>query len=485
MKRTILFIIISILCLMGHSQQDFTIHSLRSIPQSNYSNPAMMPTPKLHIGMPFLSSDYYSFSHTGFNAHHLFKRAPGDSLDIDIGGTIEKMAKYNHIVFNTSIEWLSFGIKLKDIEGKYKHYINFSLSDKVFVNFTYPRSLIEFLYKGNSDEAFLGEVVRFHRLGLNAMHYREYSLGYAIQYTHQWTFGAHAKVLQGLANVYTKKSHVTILTNESNFFITATGDVDIRASLPESVWGDDENNNNDFDFGDYITNTSNMGFAIDLGATYQFNKKLLLGASILDLGFISWKSGTRQFVSSNPGKPFTFEGIDVVEIINEEDSIADKIIQNLVDSVIDILGIDTFKNKYNSPVNTQLHFHASYDLTSKDKVSGLIRFNGFNNTVRTGLSFAYTRNFGNVLNLSVSYTMTARKYFNLGLGFSVNAGTTQFYLTTDNIISPFVHNSYVLNDDNDKQEGFNMIRNTKYLNARFGINFVFGYKEPIDVTPLF
>ena len=40
----------------------------------------------------------------------------------------------------------------------------------------------------------------------------------------------------------------------------------------------------------FLTNTRNAGFGLDLGAEYAVNDQLTLSAAITDVGFIKWKS---------------------------------------------------------------------------------------------------------------------------------------------------------------------------------------------------
>lgn len=469
-----IFIILAlIVSAKAGAQQDMTIYNLQAVPQSNYSNPAIFPTPKWHIGFPGLSSVYFDAGHTGFNAHQFMSIATGDSVEINLDDLISSMGKYNYINFNSAIELLSFGFKIKD-----KHYINFALSNKAYMRACYPKELFEFIHQGNG--AFFDETLVFDRMGINAAHYNELMLGYATEYNDKWTFGAHLKILQGLSNVYMKKSKVTLFTEEENFFITATSDIDVYASMQESIWDGDS-----MEFSNYMNNFSNLGIAVDLGANYRFSEKLTLGISVVDLGYIKWKTGTRNFKSVNPNGTFTFEGIDISEFLDQGDTTgANSKFDNLLDSIVDIFQIDTLNDSYSSPFNTRIYLSGSYQFTPKDQVGALLRLHFYNQAVHPAFTLGYVRKFGHILSLSATYTMAARKYFNLGVGLAANLGPVQIYATTDNIISPLVYNKYYWTEDNE-QQSLTMPRNTKFLNVHFGINFVFGYKPPKENISIF
>lgn len=480
MKTGKLSKIIFIFLLVGMSsfaQQDLTIYHMNSIPQSNYSNPALIPQPRFHISfLPMLSSIYLSFGHTGFNAHHLLSTTPDDSVTFNLEKFVKSLAKYNHILFNTSLEILSFGFQFKK-----KHYVNFAFNHKFNSRITYAEDFIRFLYAGNG--SYLDERLEFSRMGFNMLHYNELMLGYALKWDDKWTFGAHLKLLQGLSNIWFKRSDITLLTESDLFFITATSNIEVNASLPPSVWEDDTTNQEtEFSVGDYFFNMKNKGVALDLGATYKLNDKLTLSASVIDLGFIRFASpGTRQFKSTNTDASFTFEGVDITTFLS--DTTGDKI-QMLLDSIVDIFKIDTIIKKYTYYLNTHAYIGGTYALTKQDYIHGLVRLHFFARSIHPALTISYRRTIGHWFATTLSYSMVNRKLFNLGIGFSINGGPLQLYFLTDNLISPLVYNKYYWSE-NDQVQSLMLPRNLKYLNVHFGLNLVFGYRPPKEVVPIF
>ena len=273
------------------AQQDVTIHLMPIIPQSNYTNPAFLPTAKVHVGFPLLSSVYFGLSHNGFTYKDLIKRLPNDSLELTMNNVIDKLGKKNYISANIMDEIISFGFKLK------KNYFNFSLTEKLSFRFGYPRDLLSFLWKGNGQ--FVGETADFSGIGVNATHYREYALGFNREIIPKLTIGLRAKFLQGLFNVSTKKSDIAIEINENDFAHSINTDFLVNVSLPENAKDPlDTNKNtssNDFDPAKYLTNMKNKGYAFDIGASYKFKEKITFAASLIDFGFIHWTSNVYNY----------------------------------------------------------------------------------------------------------------------------------------------------------------------------------------------
>ena len=79
----------------------------------------------------------------------------------------------------------------------------------------------------------------------------------------------------------------------------------------------------------YLFGRKNNGVGIDFGFNYHLNDKLLIEASVLDLGFISWNNYTAQ--SSLSAWDYTYSGID--------DQITMAVLRslNLITILIDVL----------------------------------------------------------------------------------------------------------------------------------------------------
>jgi hypothetical protein len=64
---------------------------------------------------------------------------------------------------------------------------------------------------------------------------------------------------------------------------------------------------------DNLLNTKNMGFGLDIGATYNISEKIMVSAALTDLGFIKWKTDVTNLQAKGR---FEFSGIDLSDFIN-------------------------------------------------------------------------------------------------------------------------------------------------------------------------
>ena len=329
---------------------------------------------------------------------------------------------------------------------------------------TYPKDLFSLMWKGNTQ--FLDKEADFSGIGVNMTHYREFAFGMNREITNRLTVGLRAKVLFGMANLWTEKSDITLSTDPNLYDLTARANIIINTSVPETIYNSfdsDSTNDGGFSFSDYIANTSNKGFAFDIGGTFKINDKFTVAASVLDIGKISWKSGTRNYSSNNV--EFTFEGVDLNDFFGQ-DSGAPSGTKILIDSLAKTFQIKETKNNYSNWLPPIFYLTGIYNLTDKDKVGALIRGDIFNGGLHPSLTLSYNKRFLNMFSAVGTYSIMNRSYMNLGFGLSLQLSAFQIYLLNDNIYGLFFPTS------------------AKNTNIHFGMNFVFGYKVKPPEAPL-
>lgn len=446
------------------AQYDLTIYPMQSIPQSNYSNPALMPDCKLHIGIlpvgiPVLPSLYFGVSNSGFayNQAVRFHKADSSYSVLDLGNVIDKLSKKNYLTTRLQMELFSFGMKIKRT-----HYFSIGMYEKVNLRVCYPEDLLSMAWYGNSQ--YIGKEASFDGLGADFMHYRELDFSYTNQIDDKWTIGGRAKVLFGIGTVWTKKTKATLGIHEEYYDFTANSGMDINIGGNEDLMRYLEDTNSGKDFNDYtsfskiLLNTDNLGGAIDIGVSYRLNEKFSFAGSVIDLGSIRFKSGTRNYRS--PDTTFVFEGFDLNDWFRKDTSETNQdVLNDLVDSVLSYYQLDTTYEKFWAPLNPVVNLSAFYSPTEKDRVSALARLEIYKGTVHPAFTLGYYRKFGKALSVAVNYSYNNRSWLNVGFGAAVKAGPFQFFVTTDNVLSGIMPYA---------------IRN---VNIHFGANLIFYQKN--------
>lgn len=453
-RSIILFAAITMLLLVSNAvypQQGYNSYFLRSLPQSANVNPANTLPYSYYIGMPGLSGFQLNIENSGFTIDDVITKTPDDSLHFNINDFFNEIKDNNYLSTSLDDDLLIFGFRTK------KGYFRFNISERFSANILYTKEMLNLFINGN--EQYLGKTTSFKGMGLNINYYHEIGLAYSRPIDKQWTAGIKLKYLSGIANIYSKKSDISLYTAPLDYALTVKTDLEFYTSLPGSSMLPDDTldfNIKGKEFSKSLTKFKNNGLAVDLGVNYQMNDKFSFGASIIDLGYINWKNNTKNLKSRGGNHYYTFKGIDINEFFNSDSTDFNDQVTEVLDSLKHNLGLNTSYDKYRSNLISKIYLSGLYNPTLRDHVGFLLRNDIFQGEIKTALTLHYNHEFEKILTLMTGYTMMTNNYFNLGFGFGLNAGSVQFYTFSDNVMAFFGPYS------------------SKYNNVNFGINFVFG-----------
>ncbi len=421
MKRILQFTILGLAFLVTSlgvkAQQDFTLYHMRLVPSRMYQNPALVPEARSFVGYPGISSIYFnasnSFSYNDIITHE------GDSLKLDIDKLLGKLGSRDYLFTNFDLDILSFGFRVADT-----YYISFAARERTISRFMYSKDLFNFIWNGNGAVG-LGETLNFDTR-FDAMVFDEFSLGLAQNVDDKLTVGMRLKLLNGRFNVFTERGKASLYTDPNSFDLQMKSDVLIRTSGIDSL--SDQSTGN-------LIFPGNMGFGIDLGATYKINSQFTVSASMLDLGYINWKKQLLTLKSQKPGETVNFDGVDINDFISHDKSLGDAF-SAVLDTLKDKFKIDSVYNQsYKTYLPVKFYLGGDYNINDKNTVGLLFYSQFYNKKMLPSLSLSYYTQLGRVLGLSASYSIMNRSYNNVGVGFSLNVGAMQIYAATDNILA--------------------------------------------------
>lgn len=418
MKKLVIFLLGLFLLEGLWAQRNFTLHQHQHTAQAIHVNPAFRPNARFYVNVG-LGMHSFGLNHSGFTLNQLlFERDYDDSLEFRPAEAINAMARINHINLDFNNELIGFGLRLG------KTYFSLTATNRFQFSFIYPRDLFRFVFEGNG-ASLLGQRADLDGLGLKMNAYMEYALGMNRTFLDdKLTVGARFKLLSGIANIHTARSELGIYTDSTTFDITIDGVMHAYSS------GLSNYENSDFrNLGfTYLTRFPNMGFGLDLGATYQLSDMLDFSASVIDLGFIRWKTDNKNYISNNVN--YTFEGVDINQFLADTAGFVD----NFTDTLRGIFNASENDEAYRTSLNTRFYFGARF------KVADMVHLNAlwFNEFIlgryRPGFSLGGTIKLKEVLSVSANYSMYGRAYGNIGLGINMRLGPVQFFAMTDNIM---------------------------------------------------
>jgi hypothetical protein len=241
------------------------------------------------------------------------------------------------------------------------------------------------------------------------------------------TWGGRLKYLSGRFNSTTTKSVFDVSTDTSTYAIYMRSDFEMQTSGINNIEHYLDQRVSSLVF------PGNNGFGVDLGASYRFDDHISINASVLDIGFIRWRSNTMTYVSHTPGEVFTFEGLtlkDFVDMLSSLDSFGKK----LTDSILDLVHIDTvYDVKYTSWLPVKYNIGGTYSINEHHHFNLLLNGISWDHHLYPALSVSYYYQLPRILGLMVSYNIYNNQFSNIGAGFSINAGPLQLYVISDNV----------------------------------------------------
>ena len=437
----------TIVSFAAFSQSESTLYSMNSLTQVVTENPAILPRYKFSLGIPG-SSTLISYTNNGFAYNDLIKRE-NDSVKADFGKWLSKLANKNYTSISANTDLLRLGIRTKkDI------YLMANVTAKGYGRFMFPKEMASLFVEGTGN--FIGKSIQISPK-VEGMGWLEAALGVSIPVNEKLRIGGRIKYLKGMASITTEKSDVRIEIDD-NYAITANADLSLKTSGIQKL------SDGDFTFSDF---SGNSGLGLDMGATWQMLPKLQLSASIVDLGFINWKNDLTHYQLNPEKAQYTFEGLDLSQLLNGNEDYLDAEIDSLEKNfeVQELSG-----TSYKTTLPTRGFAAANYTLSKNTNVGALLFVESFRGRLAPGLTATVSNQLSKFVSTTVSYTMSNRSYGNIGAGLSLNFAPFQLYVVGDNILKlPF---SLMANKNVNSY-----VNTTQVMNLRAGLNIVWGWQK--------
>ena len=232
---------------------------------------------------------------------------------------------------NVSINESILGIGFRT--GSSYHTID--LSVKADAAAVLPKDLFEFVKTGSSMGATSWDI---SRTGVRTNARLELAYGYSRPINDNLRVGARLKVLFGLARADVLIDDLNLKMSGEEWAATAHGKAEVSGPIKfGTLSGSKEIDFNQIhvpETAEEWTEKSNIGAALDLGATYDFLDYFTASLSVLDLGFIGWNSTTTAVM---PGGKWSFNGFG--NIASEDINIGDQL-SGMGDELLNMLKLE-------------------------------------------------------------------------------------------------------------------------------------------------
>lgn len=417
--RFLIFAALFVFCnnTITFSQQQVGLHFM-DVWQTSKTNPAYISDSTIVIGLPGAHWNYYN---TAGDFNSLIVDYLNEEEGIEPGEALSDLPNVDNILRGImEVETFNIGYRI----GKIQLGINHVQKTDMYLKF--PKTLAQLFLEGNGQ--FVGEKIDLsHDMHLTS--YNEFGLSGAMQ-LNKLNVGARVKFLTGIANASVGKDELSLYTDDDVYQLTLDGDYALNASGLVNV--DDLDNFNlslgAFSFNDFFT--ENIGFAIDLGVTYEVNDKLNLSASILDLGKINWKENVSKYVNNGETN---YDGFDFSQFVGN-DSIS---FVNIVDTLENTFNFSEESEGYSTNMPVKVYLSGTYQLNEKMRLGALLYYENYRGEHFPVLGLSANTKFKKIFNVGATYSARKNSYLNLGLNFAINYKSVQLFATADNVIGIF------------------------------------------------
>lgn len=443
MKKIILLIALIISTASLTAQDGITLHFMRLNPYSTYSNPSAHLQYRGYIGVPVISNINFATINTSMQYKTLFgTNSEGKITTIRLNNFVDQLAlKGNVLSTNLSLNIIDFGFRTEHVR------FGFSYRIRMDEYFSYNKDFFAFPVHGNM--SYVGENnpakpdIRF-----NTTLYQEISLGIQTEIQDRYYIGIRPKLLFGLEHMRTNNASATIYTDPEDYTMKFKYNLDanIASAIPFDVVIDTVTGKMSFStdpkglLNQWQNAFRNVGAAIDLGFTFRINNMFGVSASVLDLGFIKWKTNCSHITSAvaptetnthyDDGS-FMFNGLseeDIERLIDDPQAVANDLLAYFPVKV-------EKQASFTKALSSRFMVEGYCNVGKYHRFTALFQGRIFNKEFIPSFTVAWNGTFLNVFDLCVSYTVAKKSYTNLGIGIGLNLGVFHVYAATDNIFA--------------------------------------------------
>ncbi|MHB0754265.1 DUF5723 family protein [Polaribacter sp. M15] len=452
-------IVLFILC--AHkmvTQNKQVLYGFAELPQTLLLNPASETNYKFHVGVPLLSGISSRISTTGFVLTDVFTE---DGLPINdkIAVALKNLTPKDFVTSNTQIEVVNIGFRATD-----RLYFSFGFYEELDLIGYYPKDLVTLITEGNNaylHKNFMISQIKFYADFSGVLH-----AGVSKKVNENLRLGARFKLYSSALNIKTNNNTGTFTTAEgtNNLYTHYFNNVNLLSRTAGLV--DAETDEYIENFGDYLGNTlfgSNLGVGLDFGIFSKISPQLEFSASILDFGFVRYKSNVKNTKVTGD---FSFEGVDLL-FNNDNTNYWDELNRRFRRDLPSTENQDSYISWRSTKINAALKYSFGetrskhcYDNRYQDFYTNALGVQLYSVFRPLGLQFAltgfYEKSITSKIHTKLTYTVDDFSYANIGAGLSLNLGKFNMYTTIDNILS---YDNISSSNHLSLQLGFNLIFN--------------------------
>lgn len=318
-KHILLIIFAVSLAAPAYAQTAHSSYFLEGMPTRHKLNPALA-SEYGYVSFPLLNDINISASSNVGVGTFLFPSESGELLNflsssVDSKEFLGNLKSQNKMVTNLDLSIMSFGFY------KWNGFNTFDISLHTDIGMQVPKEIFEFMKVGRQLNSNITEY-KIKDLNINAQSYVNIALGHSHKINDQWRVGATIKGIIGVAraNMNIDQMDITMDNITNQWIINSKGSADVALKgfeldkeIETNSKGETQEVVSGADFDSGNIGVVGGGLAFDLGVAYRPIENLEITASLVDLGFVTWRHNkSMETISSG----ITYSGINTG---NDED----------------------------------------------------------------------------------------------------------------------------------------------------------------------
>ncbi len=441
------------------AQGGINSYNFGQTPQAAMLNPAYNIETNYHFTLPIIGSHNIILESTGMTAYDVIGTNSIPFQD-KVENTVYQLVANDYFLLNQKMEFLNMGQRLNN-----DAYLSYGFYEELDLFSTLPVELFHLFYEGTSipgkeykidDVVMQSNLLMVYHVGLQksitkkldlGIRFKVYNAAYDLQATsNKGNFNSNITA----DNIYSHSlSDIDITIRTSGFAVQYDADNDpIKDQNGDIIL---ENNSGDdlyfedYFKGGYIANKTffngNKGVGIDLGLTYQMKENLVLAASINDLGAI---------FNNNQVRTYAYKGDYTSQGLAFEYDSPIGYVQRLEDELNEYIPLTIEGNNYTSLRPFHVNAFAAYSFNKKRSnvcelyksvsysyasiFGALIHAQNRPNQILYDASFFYERNFNDIVQARLNYTVNKYSASNVGLAVSAHLWKINLFAGVNNVL---------------------------------------------------
>ena len=466
--KKIYSLLIALVLLLGNisaqaQNEGMALSLLPNQPYNNLYNPGVRVNQKLVLGLG-ISNINVGIYNTSIKYNNLYTQQLGVSA-LDLNKFINSLDDHdNYIGTNFSMDILRAGARFN------KLFVDINWRARFNTEIHYSKDFLGFFVNGNGHYMGTDNPADFS-IGVDANLYTELSIGAQYDINDKLTVGIRPKLLNGIANASVNDDGTMIYTDPNTYEIIANADINIKmSSIVEKDIHRISEVTDVFDMdsisiSELFNFKSNLGFGIDLGASYKISDNIGVALGVYDLGFIKW-TNTREKHNHKDNVVINDALLDDINGLTNLNLDVKDLYSDLLADVWDNDSLYAGED-YKTSLKTRVMLQGYYELMPMARFTAVAQMYYANKKMRPALTLAYSGSFLKIINLTANYTFSKYSGNSLGAGINLKLGPVDLYAVTDNFLILTKLNASTVK----------MVTSYRTTNVRLGLIIAIGEKK--------